>query len=199
MKRTHLVWSLSVLAILTSTGRPDVFNMPSGQTSVQFVTIGDPGNTADPGTGSFYGSVGYVYKIDKYDVTTAQYTQFLNAVAATDPYSLYSPLMATDYPSIGSNLGITRNGNPGSYTYSVLGNGNVPVFDVSWGDAARFSNWLQNGQPTGAEGPGTTETGAYTLNGVMSNIELFQVNRNAGVTYFRPSEDEWYKAAYYKG
>jgi len=28
-----------------------------------------------------------------------------------------------------------------------------------WGDAARFANWLTNGQPTGAEGIGTTETG----------------------------------------
>ena len=36
-----------------------------------------------------------------------------------------------------------------------------PVFDVSWGDAARFCNWLQNGQPaTGSEGTATTEAGA---------------------------------------
>jgi sulfatase modifying factor 1 len=75
----------------------------------------------------------------------------------------------------------------------------VPVFDVSWGSAARFSNWLQNGQPTGAQGSGTTETGAYTLNGAISDAALMAITRNAGATYFIPSEDEWYKSAYYKG
>lgn len=70
---------------------------------------------------------------------------------------------------------------------------------VSWGDAARFSNWLQNGQPTAAEGPGTTETGAYTLNGAITNAALMAVGRNPGAVWFIPSENEWYKAAYYKG
>ena len=57
------------------------------------------------------------------------------------------------------------------------------MFDVSWGDAARFCNWLQNGQPTsGTEGTGTTETGAYTLNGATTNTQLMAVasTRNAG-------------------
>ena len=46
---------------------------------------------------------------------------------------------------------------------------NCPISYVTWGDAARFCNWLQNGQPTGSEGTGTTETGAYTLNGDTTN------------------------------
>jgi len=195
--------ALGVVAIfaclVTTVVRADVFNMPGGQTSVSMVTVGNPGNAPDPATGSLYGAVNYVYKIDKYDVTTAQYTQFLNAVAATDTYGLYATSdangasMATAYPTVG----ITQSGSSGSYTYSVIGNGNVPVFDVSWGDAARFSNWLQNGQPTGAEGNGTTETGAYTLGGAVSNSALGAITRNANATYFIPSENEWYKAAYY--
>ena len=139
----------------------------------------------------------YNYSIDKYDVTVGQYTEFLNAVAASDPYSLYNTAMGTD-----ANIeGIARSGsgtiaNP--YTYSVIGtSANLPITYVSWGDAARFSNWLQNGQPTGAEGPGTTETGAYTLNGATSNAALNAITRNAGATIFIPSESEWYKAAYY--
>ncbi len=106
---------------------------------------------------------------------------------------------------------ILQNGTSGSYTYSVSPDrgvpgdagyanyANFPVNYVSWGDAARFCNWLQNGQPTGPEGPGTTETGAYTLNGATSSSDLMTVTRNAGATYFIPSENEWYKAAYYKG
>ena len=169
--------------------------------------MGNPGNTADTivmhdGT-TGYGSVPYVYQMGKYDVTTAQYCQFLNAVATTsDPYRLYSSYMAPGsvYNSL-PTIGITQSGSPGSYSYSVTGSysqaANCLVFDVTWGDAARFCNWLQNNQPTGAEGPGTTETGAYTLNGATSDSALMAATRNAGAVDFIPSENEWYKAAYY--
>ena len=53
--------------------------------------------------------------------------------------------------------------------------------------------------PLGDEGKGTTETGAYTLNGAITNDDLMAVTRNAGAKYFLPSENEWYKAAFYKG
>jgi formylglycine-generating enzyme required for sulfatase activity len=163
--------------------------------NMAFVTVGNPGNAADPSTG--YGAVPYTYQMGKYDVTLGQYTTFLNAVAQTDTYGLYGSGMSTNY----SNIKITQSGNSGSYSYSVTGSdpqaANCPVFDVTWGDAARFCNWLQNNQPTGAEGPGTTETGAYTLNGATSRPALMAITRNAGAVDFIPSEDEWYKAAYY--
>jgi len=181
--------------------RADVFNMPSGETSLQFVTVGDPGNAADT---TSYGSVGYTYQMGKYDVTLAQYTAFLNAVAATDTYGLYNSGMSTYF----STQGISQTGSPGRYSYSVTGSNpqaaNCPIFDVTWGDAARFCNWLQNGQPTsGTEGTGTTETGAYTLNGATSDVALMAVrspsHSGAGAAaYFIPSENDWYKAAYYK-
>jgi formylglycine-generating enzyme len=96
--------------------------------------------------------------------------------------------------------GIVRNGSSGSYTYSVTpGHENFPVDYVSWGSAARFVNWLQNGQPSGPEGAGTTETGAYTLNGATTQTALMMIVRNSAATVFLPTENEWYKAAYYKG
>ena len=89
------------------------------------------------------------------------------------------------------NLGINRSGSSGSYSYSVTtGLENRPVALVSWFDAARFANWLVNGQ-----GAGDTETGSYTLNGAISGIIL----KNAGASIYIPTEDEWYKAAYYNG
>jgi len=202
---------LLALALLCGLGQAaacmaaNVFNMPTGQKSLEFVTVGEPGNAGEQsrlsaGDSTYYGSVGHTYRMGKYDVTTAQYCQFLNAVAKTDTYKLYSPYMATTFPdSWGVNLGIARNGPAGNYSYALMGNGNVPVFDVSWGDAARFCNWLQNGQPTGAQGFGTTETGAYTLNGATLSSDLMATMRNADAAYFIPSENEWYKAAYYKG
>ena len=138
-------------------------------------------------------------------MTVGQYCQFLNAVAATDTYGLYNNDMALGsafgrgYPTVG----IIQSGSPGTYSYSVTGSYsqgvNCPIFDVTWGDAARFCNWLQNGQPTGAEGPDATESGAYTLNGATSDAALLAVTRNVGAAYFIPTENEWYKAAYYKG
>jgi formylglycine-generating enzyme required for sulfatase activity len=62
------------------------------------------------------------------------------------------------------------------------------VVHVSWFDAARFANWMVNGQ-----GSGDTETGSYTLNGAISGIIL----ANAGAQVYIPTENEWYKAAYY--
>ena len=86
----------------------------------------------------------------------------------------------------------------GSYTYSVNANSaNLPVTYVSWGDAARFANWMQNNQPTGAQGPLTTETGAYALNGAVTDAALNAVTRSLTAAIVIPSEDEWYKAAYY--
>jgi formylglycine-generating enzyme required for sulfatase activity len=156
----------------------------------EFVTVGDPVNAYDPATGSAFGGVNYTYDIGKYDVTLNQYTTFLNAVAQSDPYGLYSPSMAGDL----NTAGISRTGSSGSYSYAVMGSGNRPVTYVSWFDAARFSNWLQNGQPAGlGEVASSTEQGAYTLNGATSGIIL----RNFVALYWIPSETEWYKAAYY--
>jgi len=97
--------------------------------------------------------------------------------------------------------GITRSGSTGSYTYSVIGSGNRPVTFVSWFDAARFANWMANGQPTGAQGNATTENGAYSLFGATSGVGFTKnaINPNtlATTAWWIPSENEWYKAAYY--
>ncbi len=158
---------------------------------IETVTVGDPGNKADY---NGYGTVSESYQMGKYDVTTSQFTAFLNSVAkSADPYGLYNPKMATDFPTVG----ITRTSGSAGFSYAVKGNGNVPVFDVSWGDSVRFVNWLQNGQPTGAEGPATTEAGSYTLTGT-SDASLLAVTRTPGATWVLPTRDYWYKAAYYK-
>lgn len=156
--------------------------------TIDSVYVGNIGNANDS-TG--YGGVNYGYSIGKYEVTLNQYNTFLNAVAATDTYSLYNPSMATDWRI----AGIERGGTSGSYTYSVIGSGNHPVCLVSWFSAARFVNWLQNGQPTGAQSASTTEQGAYTLNGAVSGPAFM---RSADWTYGLPSENEWYKAAYHQ-
>ena len=85
--------------------------------------------------------------------------------------------------------GIIRSGNPEvGYTYSVAsGYQNFPVTEVSWGDAARFCNWLANGQPdTGVENSTTTEDGSYALNGDLTDKALNLVTRSPNATYVIP-------------
>lgn len=167
--------------------------------TIDWVTVGSPGNAADDyylncglSNDSPCGAVAAPYEIGKYEVTNAQYTEFLNSVAADDTNGLYS----TDMDSDATFGGITRSGIPGSYSYAAkAGFENMPVTYVSFWDAARFSNWLQNGQPTGAQTVLTTEDGAYTL--TPAAIAANSVLRNPTASVFLPSEDEWYKAAYY--
>jgi formylglycine-generating enzyme required for sulfatase activity len=153
--------------------------------TIDWVTVGDPGNAANT---SGYGAVATDFQIMKYEFTNQQYTDFLNTVAATDTFSLYNPEM-------GSNArgGITQSGTSGSYAYAVKPNmGEKPVNYITWFDAARVSNWLMNG----ATGASSTETGAYTLNGATSGSAPAS-NRDA--TFLIPTEDQWYKAAFYVG
>jgi formylglycine-generating enzyme len=169
----------------------DVFQMPSGWKSLEFASVGNAGNASDK-TG--YGAVSNSYSLAKYDVTAGQYVQFLNAVASDDPYGLYAPEMAAS-----ADCNIQRLGSPGGYSYSVdSSSANRPVNYLSFGSAARFCNWLTNGQKSGAEDATTTEDGSYFLNGATSNAQLLTVVRKSEARYVLPTIDEWYKAAYHK-
>jgi sulfatase modifying factor 1 len=184
-------------------GFQEVFGTSIGVV-IETVTIGNPGNPGEwsgAGYGGYgpdriCGAVDYVYNIGKYEITARQYTEFLNAMAATDTYGLYSTEMSYGY--LGRGCRIERSGEPGDYTYSVAEDwADRPVNYVSWADAARFANWLHNGQPTGDQDLTTTEDGSYFLDGEMDPGQLLQVWREPDATWAVPSEDEWYKAAYH--
>ena len=168
-----------------------------------WVTVGNPGNAGElSGTDAgslatrICGAVGYQYRIGKFEVTAGQYTTFLNAVAKTDAHGLYNINMDRHNYAYGCN--IIRSGSSGNYLYSViLDYANRPVNLVSFWDACRFINWLNNGQPIGPQGTGTTEDGAYFLNGV-TNPANGTITRAPDARFVLPSEDEWYKAAYHK-
>ncbi len=167
--------------------------------TIDTVPVGNPGNPGriQMGVAGIFGNVSTSYRIGATEVTNAQYVAFLNSVAASDPHTLYNIDMA-----LYTRGGILQSGSSGSYTYSVKPDvsdggpggtnytyGDKPVVFVSWYDAARFTNWLNNGATASA----STETGAYTLaNGVS-------VSRSSGATWFLPTENQWYKAAYYDG
>ena len=161
------------------------------QLKLEWVTVGDPGNAADS-TG--YGAIETGYRIGKYPITASQYCIFLNAVAgASDPYALYHQRMGEDIITGSINCTLYKE----HYFYSTKpGREKWPINYVSWFSAARFCNWVHNGTPDGDEGDNTTETGAYTLQGRMNGTTI---PLNDGAKCYIPSEDQWYKAAYYKG
>ena len=163
--------------------------------------IGNAGNAGDVQRQGTFGAVAYDYAISKTEVTNAQYTEFLNSVATIDQYGLYNTNMDSS-----TRAGITRNGSPGSYSYAVKADAieqgpggtnytyaDKPVLYVSWYDSVRFTNWMHNGQ-----GSSDTEAGAYSLlGGTAAPSNGPSVTRNTDATYWLPSEDEWYKAAYH--
>jgi formylglycine-generating enzyme required for sulfatase activity len=170
------------------------------------VPVGHTGNAGELsgagagglGTDRICGAVDYTYRMGQYEVTAGQYTAFLNAVARTDTHGLYAPNM--DYAAYPQWYGcdIKRTGSPGNYSYSVAADrADRPVNWASWGDAARFANWMHNGQKSGLQDATTTEDGSYSLNGATTAQELLAVERRANATWVIPTEDEWYKAAYY--
>jgi formylglycine-generating enzyme len=174
---------------------------PARAVTIATVPVGYAGNSPDPATGSLYGAVPYNYRIGIYDVTNAQYAEFLNAKAApSDPYGLWNFSMDPSYPSTSPGA-ISRSGSV-PYSYSVKpGYANKPVIYVSWYDAVRFVNWLQNGH-----GNGDTETGTYLITNGGPNSGTVLVpdatTRMAWAStnsfhWLLPSENEWYKAAYY--
>jgi hypothetical protein len=128
-----LLFALLLAAPLTALAGP-----AAAAVTIDWVLVGDPGNAADTATNCYAadcGSVGYEYSISKYEVTNAQYAEFLNAKAASDPLGLYNPSMGTGFG------GITRSGSSGSYSYAPRsGFGSRPVILVSFYDALRFAN-----------------------------------------------------------
>ena len=138
----------------------EVITHGSTSFTMDFVTVGDAGNTADT-TG--FGAVGCDYNIGKYEVTADQWA----AVIAAD-----------------SNVG-----NAGYWS------GLQPTGGATWYEAAKFCNWLTSG---------SAANGVYSFTGDITNPTGVSINRPSaqstyGTIYFLPTEDEWYKAAYYKG
>ncbi len=174
------LYTIAVLTLAGWVGQAG-FATPVRAVTIEWVAVGDTANAADTST---YGSVMAPYRIAETEVTVAQYTEFLNAVAKADPNGLYSPSMDS-----GSKAIIQRTGDPDSYVYTVVaGRDDTPVRHVSFLDAARFANWLHNDQPTGPQDATTTEDGAYPTASFI---------RRPGAKVFIPTEDEWYKAAFY--
>lgn len=160
---------------------------PANAVTIDWVPIGDPGNA--PNVPLFCwdglnpcGSVGYEYMISKYEVTNAQYAEFLNSQSDlnVDFFSLWRSIQERR---------IERLGAPGSYTYApVPGQENTPVrvFDRQ---AIYFANWLNNDQ-----GSAGFTSGSYSI---PPGSTIQNLTRSQDARIVLPTYDEWHKAAAY--
>lgn len=177
--------SLSAFAAVAVAAAP---SLVLGEIKTEVVRVGNPGNAADT---SGLGSIPYEFFMGKFVVTNDEYALFLNAVAKNgDPYALYHPGMT--FHKLG---GIIRRGTGTSttpYSYHVKpGMGNMPVNFVSFFDAVRFANWMTNGYLMSG-----TEWGSYPI--TCGGPDSGNVGpRTGNGPWVIPTEDEWYKAAYY--
>jgi len=145
---------------------------PPSSVNIEFVLVEDAGNPADDTT---YGAVSYEYRISKY------------AIRETD---------IDDYNADSLNAGALQ------IILDERGD-DKPATSVSWNEAARFVNWLNVSdgyQPAYKFDTG----GANDPISLWDSADAWQVDgenlyRHKNTKYFLPSEDEWYKAAYYNG
>ncbi len=153
------------------------------QLAIALLPIGDAGNAKDATTN--HGAVAYDYRISRSEITNAQYVIFLNAVDpnGTNPNGLYNPSMSSQTRG---GIDFDAGALPGLKYSTKPYFADRPVNFVSFHDAARFVNWLENGTPNG----GGTETGAYTMGATFPP-------ESANARFAIPTIDEWYKAAYY--
>lgn len=78
---------------------------------------------------------------DVHHVTASDYCDYLNHVAENDPDSFYDEAMSSDPLT----AALVREGEPGSYHYSVLaGREDFPITSVSRFNEAGYCDWFQN-------------------------------------------------------
>ncbi len=182
MRMLTLLACLSLSASLMATNAvAETFGVGENEFSIEFVTIGNPGNPGDPTVNpSPGGSVPYEFQIGKYEVGRDMVTK-ANAEGG---------------------LGITL-----ADMTSLGGNGpDRPATGVSWNEAARFVNWLNTSEGFPAAYKFSMQPGQFGYN-ANTNILLWQAGdpgfnaanpfRNSLARYALPSVHEWHKAAYY--
>ena len=166
------------------------------------------------------GTPDHFFNIGTERIRAKEYCAFLNAVASkNDPHHLYNIKMspvdkkATIDGKLMNNfaVGDSRVANikrtqtsDNTFLYTIapgtknipstgakIATENLPVTYVSLFSAARFCNWMHNGQG----GPETTETGAYSLEeGTLEHIihPIFQtITLQLGARWRIPTQEEW--------
>jgi formylglycine-generating enzyme required for sulfatase activity len=167
MKRSYLVAAL--FAAFTLIIQPSAQADTFGTSGNEFtIDFVNIGNTGNAADTTTYGAVPYEYRVGKYEITQDAITKATASGMA--------------------------NVTAGAWT------GNQPAASINWYEAAAFVNWLNTS--TGKTAAyNLTFSGNWSMN-LWSSADAWQLGgenlyRNKDAFYFLPSENEWYKSAYY--
>jgi len=174
MKVSTVKFTAVSVLLLASPAFADTFGTGVNQFEINFVTIGNAGNLADTSPAG-YGRVDYTYRMGVNEVSRGMIDAY-NTLMGGPSLTMF------DMTSLGGN-GAAK-----------------PATGISWNEAARFVNYLNTSK-------GFDAAYKFTTGGANDDIALWEVGdsgynaanpfRNSNAHYFLPSEDEWYKAAYY--
>lgn len=151
--------------------RADTFGSGEFEFEIPFVTIGSPGNAPDTtGAPNPAGAVAYTYRIGKYEVPEEAIRK-ANALSelAGDPL----------------NISLDERGPQ------------KPATSVSWFEAARFVNWLNEQKGFAAAYKFDDQNEFQLWEPTDAGYNPRNLFRNSLARYVLPSVDEWYKAAFY--
>jgi formylglycine-generating enzyme required for sulfatase activity len=162
---------LPVVALVVGihTAFSDTFGTSGNGFTIDFVNAGNAGNAANNTFFPGYGAVAYAYRIGKYEI----------------------PQKAITKASFSGMANVTA----GAFT------NNQPAANINWYEAAAFVNFLNtNSGKTAAYNLSWSEP-AWSM-ALWSSEQAWTAGgtnlyRNKDAFYFLPSENEWYKAAYF--
>jgi hypothetical protein len=170
IKKATLLLSIACGAVNAQT-ITQTFGSGGNAFSIDFVEIGNPGNTPDTaGSPNPAGSVSYVYNLGKYEISRDMIDKANNE----------------------GGLGITMYDMSG-YGGNII---NHPATGISWNEAARFVNYLNISSGYMAaykiSGNGSFQLWSAGDSGYNASNQF----RNSLAKYVLPSSSEWYKGAY---
>ncbi len=167
MKRSYLVAALFAVFTLNSNLQAELITFGSG-TNTFGIDFLNIGNAGNAADTTGFGAVPYAYRVGKHEITQDAITK--------------------------ATLSGMTDVTAGAWT------GSQPAANITWYEAAAFVNWLNTS---------TGKTAAYNLTfsgswsmAPWSSEQAWTAGgtnlyRNKDAYYFLPSENEWYKAAYY--
>lgn len=167
---------LSIAFVMTASAeiisRVDMFTHNStNPITMSFVHVGDKGNVSD----QLYA---HTNNPDNLQFGAVSYNYWIGEFA----------LSIAQWRAFYSD---TESGKTGSFAtnYNYWGADQAPATNISWNNVAQYCNWLTTGK---------ADEGVYEIvNGEVAGINRGFRN-DAGIAYVIPTENEWYKAAYYK-
>jgi len=160
--------AVSILSFHSS-AQADTFGSGSNAFTLNFVQVSQTNNATDPLTGSRYGAVPYEYRAGVNEISQNDITK--------------------------ATAGGLSNVTAGVYL------GDKPAANITWYEAAAFVNWMNTNSGKTAAYALTFSNSQWSM-ALQSSSNAWTLGgtnlyRNKDAYYFLPSENEWYKAAYY--